>query len=263
MTTETGTQTVPPAAPSTGEVAPAQTTLEVTTSAHGPSTDEAKIAELVKAEVAKATEAARREIQSIKDKSVAEVSRHAQRATIADASVRATIESLRQSDPTAATELENRVLRTERDERAREEQQRAQAEAIQEIRAEFRTTMEDAVREMGLDPSDKGIDWGDDAPTPAAAQKRIIASAKAIKKGKETQVASPKVDVKGLQDQIAALTKEIASLKGENNSVDTSAPSGTPSGPSAEAKFMKDFAEGNVPMTKDNLARYNKIVSAY
>lgn len=210
MGTEDGT-TVQPPATSEGAAAPDQTATVA------PPLDESKIAELVKTEVAKATEVAKREIQSVKDKAAEEVRRYAQRASVAETTLRTATERLKVNDPTAATEVELAQFRSEREERER-------AEAVQAARGQFYGVMRETVEDMGLDPEDKGIDWAPDATNAAAAQKRILTSAARIKREKESQMASQIDEMKKLQDEIKKLKAQIS---GEVDSVDTSTPGTT------------------------------------
>jgi hypothetical protein len=186
--------------------------------------DESKIADMVKAEVAKATEVAKRELQSVKDKAAAEISRHAQRASASDATLRAVTGKLRELDPATATEVELAQLRSEASERTRSEQAEQIQHQQQEAWTRFQADIIEEITEMGVDPQDPKLDTGAGSKDWGELHKRVIKSAAKIKKEQETKMASQSDEVKQLRDQIAKLERQI---NGEANSVDTSTSSAT------------------------------------
>ena len=201
------------------EVKPASTPL-----------DEAKIAELVQRKVdevlGRATETARREIQSVKDKATAEVSRHVQRATVAESTVNTLISKLKETDPAAALELENAQLRSRVEGQTAAERQQAAIAAQQAFQEQFIADTQDDVKELGVDINDSRLtDVGKGAKDWNDWRRQVLKAATKIAKEDVTKVSTQdktkpaEDDVKSLKARIADLEKQ---LKGEANSVDTS-----------------------------------------
>ena len=111
------------------------------------------------------------------------------------------------------------------------------------------------VTDLGIDPTDKRIDWAANAKNYLDAMERVQRSAAKIQK-ENTQAAQS-----GLEERLKTLEAKIKAQETEVNSVETSTPSGVVA--SSDANFLKEFGAGNLPMSKENIARYDKIKSAY
>ncbi len=193
-----------------------------------PSADEIlnqKIAEAVAKVVGEQTEKAKREIQSIKDKSVAEVAAAQRRARLAETTLDSTRQKIAEDDPTLAEKLELVALRAEKGGRMTLEQEDEQRRQQETFHVQFVTGLQETVSEMGIDPADKKIDWAEDATNYLEIQKRVMKSVAKIKKEQDlTNAAS--VDAK-IKAAIAQVKKDLGA--DEANSVNT-APSGGVSG---------------------------------
>ncbi len=64
-----------------------------------------------------------------------------------------------------------------------------------------------------------------------------------------------------LKKRLKELEKLVGKVNVEVNSVETSASVGAVSG--SDAEFVKKFGNGDVPLSKENVARYNKIKEKY
>ncbi|MFA5037698.1 MAG: hypothetical protein WC479_11045 [Candidatus Izemoplasmatales bacterium] len=211
---------------------------------------EAKIAELIQREVSKATEIAKRELQSTKDKARAEVEFAQRQARVANDSLQA---GLKELDPDSAAKVKLARYEAEDVERKRI----AEAEAVRQMQEDFhnkfKTGLEDVVKELDVDPKDPRIDWAENAANYLEAQQRVIKSATKIHRE----------NLKKMQDGFEARLKAIETGKPvsvEANSVDTSA--STAGAVGTDADFIRRFANQELPVTKENVARYNKIINS-
>jgi hypothetical protein len=223
-----------------------------------PATDEAakqptledvlkQVAE-AKAEIARVAEEAKRSVQSAKDKARSEVESAQKRARIAEQTFTAAQKELEESDPGMARDLELARHRAELADNQQDELRRAQENAQASFHQKFVDNLTSSLKELGVDPTDKRIEWGLPDDDYFGAQKRVLASAAKVQK--ET-VATLTKQVKDLQAQLKK------AQNGEADSVDTSTGS---SSSGSDKDFISKFANGDVPMTKANLARYYKIV---
>lgn len=232
----------------TGEVSPGATTLpegEVTQPQQQPLTEE-RIQQLLQ-EVASVTEAAKREIQSAKDKGRAEVEQALTRAQLAEetlAGVKA--EGGLDSETTELAQLraKDKVYRTREAQTGQMQRQAAFDQA-------FQGNMNQFITSMGIDPGDKRIDWGSDKRDYLTKQQAILASV--VKIQKENAEAIETKLKKELDDKFTQLRKEAGF-----ETHDTSTSAGVGGG---DAEFLKKFGAGEVPYTKENVERANKIIN--
>ena len=209
-----------------------------TTPAPEPSLDP-KVATLINQkvaeELAKATEASKREIQSVKDKAKREVELAQKRAQLAEGTLGATQTYLKGLDPETAKEFELAQLRAEKQGRMsleQEEQLRSQREA-------YAKSLQDSLyahlKELEIDPEDKRIDWALDAPDYLTGRGRFDASVtKVLKERAKTSEAD-------LEKRITEKIKKDLGVTEDVNSVDTSISGGvSKSGiPTNMAKFQQ------------------------
>lgn len=205
---------------------------------------EARIKEII----AQATEEGKREIQSVKDKARAEIEAALGRATLAEDTLAGFETGLKEIDPDA-TELAKYKAR-DRAHQAREAQERQRQQGAT-FRKAFYESETQSIIDFGVDPNDKRIDWGEDAPDPIVARRRISASVALIHK--ET--------AKGAEDKLTQRQQEFEAKTRKDlglDSVDTSASVGVGG---SDAEFQRDFASGKLPYTKANAERANKIMN--
>jgi hypothetical protein len=226
-----------------------------------PSVDE-KIAAMIQTakdevakEIAKVTESARREIQSAKDKSRAEVEAAQRKAKTAEISAGAAQKYLRENDPEAAEKLELTMLRAKDENRqvsdeeaAIKVQQEAYTKALQD-------SLNSHLTDLGIDLNDPRIDWAKDASDFVSGRTRFdVSVAKIIKENMQTAQS-------GLEKRLSELEKKAKEEDTEANSVETGTSGGVPKG--SDQQFIKDFGSGKLPMTKENVEKYNKIKDSY
>ena len=217
---------------------------------------EAMIQQKVADEIKKATEVARREIQSIKDKSKAEVESAVRRARLAENTLTATRAHLQTIDPEQAKEVELAELRAKEHGRQTMEQEEAMAREQMEFHQKFQSTLAQFITYLGVDPSDKRIDWADDAQyNYLERQRRVLDSvAKIQKENVQTTQSS-------WEKRLKALEAKEGQANIEANSVNTAVSQGAATGPDAE--FLKKFGAGELPTSRANVDRYNKIAQQY
>lgn len=228
-----------------------------------PSLDESKMAELIKAEVAKATEAAKREIQSVKDKAAAEISRHISGRQLADNIARTATAKLKEIDPATATEIELQQVRGELNVRTTLEQQERQRIEQQERQDKLFNNLQKKIKKLGVDPLDprlQGIGAGikdfDDF------EMAVLDKAEELKKEQDKAMSAN-------DDKVTKLEKEIAELKKqlnlESNSVDSSIPGATavkgiPTKIGELNKYIQSLSDAEYAAKKKDIdAAYRKI----
>jgi hypothetical protein len=166
----------------------------------------------------------KREIQSTKDKAAAEVSRHAQRATMADTTLRTVLGKLKDTDPATATELELAQLRSETESRRQYELQEQQRTAQQQLQDQMVADLQESIKDIGVDPADPGLTGvGSGAKDWQSFQKAVLKKAVELKK-EQDKVSKESDELKTLKAEITALKKQ---LNVEENSVETSTPGST------------------------------------
>lgn len=213
------------------------------------------VEEKVAAEISKATEQARREIQSTKDKAKSEVDSAVKRAKLAERTMSAAQTHLQSIDPEIAKELELIQYRAEKQGIQTIEQEEATAQQQATFHSEFYNGLSQYVTTLGIDPKDERIDWGSDSGNYLEAQKRVLESVGKIQKANlETMETGFNKRLKDLETKFGRVNVEV-------NSVDTAASSGVVAG--SDAEFMKMWGAGSLPSTKENAERAKKIQNSY
>jgi len=200
---------------------------------------EAKIKEII----GEATKEAKREIQSVKDKARAEIEAAQVRARLAEETL-AGIEGL---DPDATEVAKLRARDKHYQAREAQAYQRQQMDVFAK---NFRANMNQFITEMGIDPNDKGIDWGDDARDYLTKQQRILASVgKLQKESAETLKQRVKQEA---EDRVAKERREAGI-----DSVDTSASMGAgksiPTDKEALGKWVANLSTEEYEKLKPNI----------
>src|SRR3972149_1156028 len=221
---------------------------------------EDKVRQMIADATAKAVQEAkdlgRRELQSQQDKNRAEVSRAERRAKLAESTLKATQDSLTQLDPDAAKDVELARLRAREQGLSGLEQEEAEAKAQQEFHQQFVEGLNQFITGLGVDPKDPRIDWAADAQNYLEAQRRVLTSVSTVQKEKVQTIQS------GLEKRLADLEKKTkVETNVEANSVSTTTSGGVVS--IADKDFLAKFGNGDLPMSKENVDRYNKIKNTY
>lgn len=211
-----------------GTVAP-----DAKTSQDQPLTQEA-VSKLIEDAIAPVKEATKREIQSVKDKAKTEVEKAIRKAELAENTLNQARARLRETNPEVVAELEAAELKeTVRHYQSRDAEEQTQQQLAQ-FDQTFKTNVNQFVTELGLDPSDKRIDWGDDAKDYLDKQSRILKSVTAIQKA-ETKKADEK-RTQEVKDIEARLRKDLGL-----DSVDTGNPVGANSVKTDDRKLKERY----------------------
>ena len=217
---------------------------------------EQKVADMIAEATAKAVreakELGKRELQSQQDRNKAELARLERRAQLSEGQSSAALTHLRSTNPEVAKEFELAQLRAERDGRTTLEQEEGLAKQQAEFHEKFHTNLNQFITNLGVDPKDKRIDWAEDSQDYLEAQQRILASAAVIQKENIQTIQS------SLETRLKALEAKAREETNEANSVETTTSQGVVAG--SDAEFVKNFAEDKIPMTKANVARYQKLL---
>jgi hypothetical protein len=202
-----------------------------------------------------AKDTGRRDLQSQQDRNKAALSKLQRENESTRASLQVARQRLQVTDPEAFREVENTELRIREQQRAQEEQQEQMSAQQKEFHEQFRSRQEKFITGLGLDPKDPDIDWADDAyPNYLEAMSRTLDSV-----GKK-QVAKTQATTSSMEKRLKELEAKVAGANIEANSVTASASSGAPT--SADSDFLKKFASGDLPLSKENLKRYDAIQSS-
>ena len=214
----------------------------------------ALIEQKVTSAIAQATEMAKREIQSVKDRSRAEVEAAVRRAKLAENVLSVTRQRSQELDPDLAKELELSELRAKEASRATLEQESAQRQQQETFATALRNSLLAHLAALGIDPEDKRIDWAKDTANYVEGRSRFDASvAKVLKEEKQTMQSS-------LEKRLKDLEAKISQASTEANSVSTTTSPGVVVG--SDKDFTKKFASGELPLTKANIERYNKLIAS-
>ncbi|MFH0897485.1 MAG: hypothetical protein V1850_05515 [Candidatus Bathyarchaeota archaeon] len=184
-------------------------------------------------------EAAKREIQSAKDKSKAEVERERTKAQIAEETLKGFRGRVGELDPEVAKDF--RIAEYESRDKALQavSQNEAVAKQQEEFDKNFTSQMNQFITSFGVDPSDKKIDWGEDAPNYLVKQQRILDSVAKIHKANLKAAEEKQSQV--IKDVEAKIRKDLGL-----DSVDTSNPVGVKSDASSKAELNRKYAQGEI-----------------
>ena len=220
---------------------------------------EAKVTQMIanatEKAVADAKDLGKRELQSSQDRNRAEIARVERRARLAEGTLGATQTHLESLDPEVAKDVELAQLKAEKagrltldQEDATRYQQEIQGKVLSDSLSTHLTT-------LGINPKDSRIDWATDSSNYVQGRSRFDASiAQIIKEEKQTMQD-------GLEKRLKELESKMTQAGIEVNSVDTAASVGAAAG--SDAEFMKKFGSGELPSTKENLLRVEKIQNSY
>ena len=190
-----------------------------------PSLDD-KMAELIQRkvaeELAKVTEASKREIQSAKDKARSEVESALRRARLAEGTLGATRTHLQGLDPETARDFELAQLRAESQGRLsleQEDQARRQQETYGQA---LNDSLHAHLAELGIDPNDDRIDWATESPDYVSGRRRFDTSVTKIIK-ENASALEGSIDKK-IKEATEKMKKDLGVE--DANSVDTAVSGG-------------------------------------
>jgi len=212
------------------------------------------IAESTAKAVAEAKDIGRRELQSQQDRHKAETERLQRRATIAESSFGAARATASKLDPEVATALELAELRAREQQRVADEQTEQARQQQEGYANTLRQSLTSHLKNLNIAENDPRVDWAMDARDYLSGRGRFDASVAQILKEENLKVLSP------LEQRLKDLEALIKKTNVEVNSVPAGTPPGVVSG--SDADFVKKFANDEIPFTKANVERYNKIINS-
>ena len=202
----------------------------------------------------------RREMQGIKDREVADIKR---RADLAERRSVAYERGLGELDEETRARLTQQRLQGENEyykTREQEEEVRRQQEIyIQQLDQ----SLKDEVASLGIDPSDKRVDYASDVNIPGLpgyfeGRKRFSESLTKILKAEKESADKTALDK--AEARFKQLESEFRKQNGLD-SQDTTAQTGVLN--QSDADFMADWGNYKLPDTKENRARYDGIKKKY
>jgi len=189
-------------------------------------------------------EAAKRDLQSAKDKARAEVESAHQRARIAEETLTGFRGRVGELDPDVAKDI--RLAEYESRERAMQSVSQNEAMVAQQrdFDKSFTSQISQFIVGLGVDASDKKIDWGEDAPNYLVKQQRILDSVAKIQKANSKAAEEKQSQI--IKDVEAKIRKDLGL-----DSVDTSNPVSTTS----EQTWLEKWGNGEIEGTPQNLKK--------
>jgi len=171
----------------------------------------------IKRMVAEETEKVKRAFQSEKDIAIKRARQESEQAiAAAEERAAAVMRKLAEGDPEGAASLQLADRDAKLNQYQRREQEAAAIRQAAEFDNTFKTNMAESLKALGIDPTDKKIDWAEDAGDYFQRQQRILHSAGKLQ---QSQREKDKMEWK----------EEFAKFRREQgfDSVDTSTPAGT------------------------------------
>lgn len=217
------------------------------------------LTKLIDQKIAVGMEAAKRELQSFKDKARAEIEAAHQRAKSLEREMDEFDASLKDVDGETAQRIKlARYEGRDRLKRQEDEQQKAQQQ-IRDTITNFDTQMTQYITDMGIDSSDSRIEWGDrDSMDLLARQKVILSSVSKIQR-ENIKTAETK-----LREELSQQLKDAENKLRKDLGLDkVNIGSGASISSTSDAEFMKQFSAGEIPANKENLSRLKKIQEGY
>ena len=188
-----------------------------------------------------------RKIQSATDKAIGQIRREA------DSTAKIAEDALATMDATFADDAEETKPKPRRQDQFRSQldQRRQQEAAVKQTVDAFESNIRQHIVDLGIDPEDKSIDWGDSGNLSLTdRQGKILASVSKIQKD----------NVKSADDKRKQEFTELeAKLRKDLglDSVDTTTSAGVASG--SDDDFIEKMTSGELPLTEANEKRFNKI----
>jgi len=205
--------------------------------------------ELIKKAIAEQTELAKREIQSVKDKARQEIEDAQAKAGFAEDALANLGKDV---DPDAAELAKLRARETYHRKMGAVAQQRQQAEAFDKS---FQDSINQYITQIGVDPNDKRIDWAPDDRSYVNRQRRILTSLGSIQQENLTKAQ------KVLEDNVTQQIKDAEVRIRKDAGLDTEETGVSPGVGGTDADFLDKFGKGELPLSKENVDRANKIMN--
>ena len=199
-------------------------------------------------------ERAERTIQSAKDKAVGEVRRQAPQTSgvggLTPAQLRQQLEDI---DPEVAEKIENRLLKAEAQARALRDADSQRVADEQGFAAQFTSKLTDLCTEAGIDPKDTNLDWAEDAGSDYLVrmgrfQASVVKAIRAKGQAAANETAEQKKAREIEERKNAGLESHVTGDVAGDTTVIT------------DKDFLQKFADGDVAMTKVNIARAEKLM---
>lgn len=202
----------------------------------------------LEAKYAAKVEEVSRKFQSISDRDIKAANREAAGHRREADTSRSIIDSMR-NDPT----IKQRLPYYENKAAADAYRQQEDGRADEEAKREYFEITRDRIADLGIDVNDSRLDWADDATDIRKATDRILRSVAKIQKAD-----SGKLKESILKEVREELKDKEANLRREAGieSVDSTIGKGGGS----DADFLEKWGAGEVPYTKENLERANKLI---
>ncbi len=219
---------------------------EDTSTEEQTSTEQPSIEEQIAKVMGEQTDIIARKIQSAGDKAVARIQKEA------DSTARMTEDAIAALDATTGEEAEVAKPKRQDQYRSQLEARRQQEAAVKKTVDAFESNIRQHITDLGIDPDDKGIEWGDsDNLSLTDRQGKILASVSKIQK-ENAKLADDKRKQE-FTDLEAKLRKDLGL-----DTVDTTTSAGV--GSTSDADFLTKFGTGEIPFTKENKARAEKLM---
>lgn len=181
-----------------------------------------QISKMIEDAINPVKEAAKREIQSVKDKAKSEVEKERMRTSTTENLLKTVRDKIQTESPDLAKDLELAESKEKLSHYQRGEVEQQMSQQRETFDKSFREQVTQFTTSLGLDPNDKRLDWADDVPYDYLAKMNRI----------QTSIAKiQKEETKKAQDTVSQQVKDIESkLRKELglDSVDTSNPGGLP-----------------------------------
>jgi hypothetical protein len=197
----------------------ADSKTEVTTEVNPQPSTEEIVSQKIKDAIALETEKYKREIQSAKDKAKAEIESARREAQYSKETLSSFKGTLGNIDPEVARNLELEEYRAKDKARQTVEYEQSVAQQQQALIDSFNTGFNQHLKDIGLDPTDKRIDWGEDSKSLLEKQQKILSSIGKIQKA--NQKDAEKKQAESFKEMETKLRKDLGL-----DSVDTSTPVG-------------------------------------
>jgi len=161
-------------------------------------------------------------------------------------------------DEDSREKLELRKLRAETQlYKTREQQEQAQRQQ-EEQRLKLEQSLKDEAESLGIDPTDKRLDYAHDAKDYFEGRKRYTESlSKIVKENRANLESTLKKEAEDRFRQFETDFRKKYNL----DSQDTTTSAGVVD--KSDADFMSAFGAGDLPANKENLTRYEKIQKTY
>ncbi len=181
-----------------------------------------KITQMIQEQVSLATDSAKREIQSVKDKARQEVEQAQHRTRLVEGTLTNVGKNLGDIDPEVQSKVENERLRAENLYYAQVGQQREADQARELADSTFTSSLSQHLTQLGIDPGNTEIDWAREMGADYfTRQQRVFASIAKIQEKSKKATEVKQVD---MEKEIETRIRKSLGL----DSHDASAPAAMP-----------------------------------